>query len=152
MSDHRCLKLQNLLYKEVPLSSDIGVAVRSYDGEFLELQAELEPNINIHGVAFGGSIYSLCALSGWGLLILKLEEQGLDPRIMIAGAEITYLKPVMQNLRAFSRLSQEHDFVKFVEKYNNKHRARIKIPVEVKLNDGDTAARFMGEYIAFARS
>lgn len=151
MNDERCRGLQQLLHKEVPLSSSIGMSVHSYDGKQLELKAALEPNINIHGVAFGGSIYSLCALSGWGLLILLLEEQDLDPRIMIAGAEITYLKPVKQNIRALSSVSAPRDFMDFVDTYRQKRRARIQIPVAVILDNGDIAARFSGEYIAFAR-
>lgn len=152
MNEHRCQQLEKLLHTEIPLSDNIGMAVHKYDGKQLELHADLEPNVNVHGVAFGGSIYSMCALSGWGLLILRLEEQGLNPRIMIAGAEIVYSKPVMQNIKASSRLSTEQDFVKFVETYKERRRARIKIPVEIRLDNGTVAARFTGEYIAFERT
>lgn len=152
MNQHRCQQLEKLLHKEVPLSDDIGMIVHDYDGEQLELQADLLPNVNVHGVAFGGSIYSLCALSGWGLLILRLQERELDPRIMIAGAEIEYLKPVRQDIRALSHLPAEQDFVNFVETYKQRHKARLKVPVEVRLDNGEVAARFTGEYIAFGRT
>lgn len=152
MNNQRCRQLQKLLHKEVPLSNRIGMIVDSYDGDRLALHAELEPNINIHGVAFGGSIYSLCALSGWGLLILRLEEKDLNPRIMITSAEISYQKPVMQNIKASSRLFAEHEFQDFIDQYKKKSRARIKIPVEVRLDNNELAARFTGEYIAFARA
>ena len=151
MNEHRCRRLQELLYKEVPLCGGLGVGVDSYDGKRLELLAELKPNINIHGVAFGGSIYSVCALSGWGLLILLLEEHGLDPRIMITAAQISYLKPVRQRIKASSCLRGQNELAGFVEKYNDKLRARIKVPVEVRLDSNEVAARFTGEYIAFAR-
>ena len=108
----RCENLQRILHREVPLSETIGMGVHSYDGERLELKARLEPNVNIYGVAFGGSIYSMCALSGWGLLILKLEDEGLDPRIMIAGGEIKYLKPVDQAIRAVSSLPDAEEVSK----------------------------------------
>lgn len=147
----QCCKLEKLLHKEVPLSNNIGMVVHSYDGNQLELRADLEPNVNIHGVAFGGSIYSMCALSGWGLLILRLEERGLNPRIMIAGGEIEYIQPIMQSIRASSYLQNETDFDHFVERYKEKQRSHIKVPVKVGLDDGEIAAKFLGKYVAFER-
>lgn len=149
--EQRCENLERLLHNEVPLSDNIGMAVHGYDGKRLELRADLKPNVNIHGVAFGGSIYSMCALSGWGLLILRLEERALNPRIMIAGGEIEYAKPVMQTIRASSYLLNELDFDSFVDRYKEKRRARIKVPVQVELNDGAVAAKFVGKYVAFER-
>ena len=148
----RCADLERLLHHEVPLSQTIGMKVHGYDGDRLELRALLEPNINIYGVAFGGSIYSLCALSGWGLLVMGLQEQGLDPRIMIAGGEIEYAKPVKQTINAVSTFSSGQDFPTFVDTCRDKRRARIKVPVQVELDDGTVAARFVGSYIAFDRA
>ena len=147
--EQRCGDLEKLLHEEVPLSDTIGMVVHGYDGKRLELRADLQPNVNIHGVAFGGSIYSMCALSGWGLLILRLEERALNPRIMIAGGQIEYAKPVMQTIRAASYFTDERDFDRFIDRYNKKRRARIKISVQVELDDGSVAANFVGEYIAF---
>lgn len=147
----RCEKLERVLHHEVPLSETIGVRAHSYDGLRLELRAPLEANVNIYGVAFGGSIYSVCALSGWGLLTLRLEDIGLEPRIMIAGGEIKYLKPVDQSINAVSRLSDERAFDEFVSAYREKGRARIKIPVWIELEGNSEAARFTGEFVARER-
>jgi thioesterase domain-containing protein len=125
--------------------------VHGYDGDRLELRALLEPNINIYGVAFGGSIYSMCALSGWGLLVMGLQEQGLDPRIMITGGEIEYVKPVKQTINAVSSFSSEKNFPTFADTCRDKRKARIKVPVQVELDDGTLAAQFVGSYIAFPR-
>lgn len=144
----RCEYLQKVLHEEVPLSETIGMGVHSYDGERLELRANLEPNVNIYGVAFGGSIYSMCALSGWGLLILQLENAGLDPRIMITGGKISYFKPVDQTINAVSRLSGVEGFAEFKDTLKETGKARIKVPVGIELDDGAEAARFVGDYIA----
>ena len=150
----RCADLERLLHHEVPLSQTIGMKVHGYDGDRLELRALLEPNINIYGVAFGGSIYSLCALSGWGLLVMGLQEQeqDLDPRIMITGGEIEYAKPVKQTINAVSAFSSRQDFPTFADACRDKRRARIKVPVQVELDDGTVAANFVGSYIAFDRA
>ena len=147
----RCENLQRILHREVPLSETIGMGVHSYDGERLELKARLEPNVNIYGVAFGGSIYSMCALCGWGLLIMRLEDEGLDPRIMIAGGEIKYSKPVDQAIRAVSRLADAKTFEAFVRTYKERNKARLQVPVSIDLDDGSEAARFTGDFIAFQR-
>ncbi len=147
----RCADLERLLHNEVPLSRTIGMKVHGYDGDRLELRALLEPNINIYGVAFGGSIYSMCALSGWGLLIMRLQEKGLNPRIMIAGGEIEYAKPVNQTINAVSSFPGEQKFSTFADTCRNKRRARIKVPVQVELEDGTVAAHFVGSYIAVDR-
>jgi len=147
----RCTELERLLHHEVPLSRTIGMKVHGYDGDRLELRALLEPNINIYGVAFGGSIYTLCALSGWGLLVMGLQEKGLDPRIMITAGEIEYTKPVMQTIHAASSFSSVQNFADFIDACRNKSRARIKVPVQVELDNGTAAAKFVGSYIAFDR-
>lgn len=143
--------LEEMLHREVPLSATIGMAVHFYDGRQIEMHADLEPNINVHGVAFGGSIYSTCALAGWGLLVLRLEDRGLDPRIMIAGAEIEYFKPINQTIRASCTLGDQ-ELENFIASYAGKNKARITLPVETKLDDGTTAAEFIGHYAAFART
>ncbi len=147
----RCQHLEQLLHGEVPLTRHIGMRVDRYDGEFLELHAALGPNVNIHGTAFGGSIYSMASLAGWGLLILKLGELGLDPRLMIAEGRITYCAPVMQRIRARSHLSDQASFDRFVAEYGVSRRARIDVPVEIVLDGGRIAATFVGTYAAFDR-
>lgn len=141
----RCRHLEELLHIEVPLSRHIGMYVQSYDDQWLELRANLEPNVNIYGCAFGGSIYSMCALTGWGLLILKLEDFGLTPRILIAGGRIEYAAPVAETIRTRARLPEGVDFDRFVADYRGRTKARMDIPVEVVLRDR-VAARFVGTY------
>ena len=144
----RCAQLQDLLHREVPMSETMGMTVNSFDGQRLTMQAALELNVNLYGVAFGGSIYSLCAMAGWGLLIMKLEEAELDARIMLTGGEIEYLKPVSQTLVSASFFSNPADFGEFAENWRTRQRARISVPVEILLDDGSLAARFLGGYIA----
>ena len=147
----RCARVQALLYKEVPLSRSIGIRVHRYLEDRLELRADLAPNVNVHGTAFGGSLYSVCALAGWCLLVLKLEENDLDPRIMLAGAKMKYFKPVTETISATSYFSADHDFDEFVDTLHGCQKARLKIPVDVELETTKTAARFIGDFVALAR-
>ncbi len=47
--------LEETLHKEVPLTRQMGVRAEEHDGRELVIKADFEPNINIHGTAFGGS-------------------------------------------------------------------------------------------------
>lgn len=142
-----CRYIENFLHREVPLSKHIGMQAKAYDGGSLELHANLEPNINVHGTAFGGSIYSMCAFAGWGLLTLKLRELGLAPRIMIAQGRIDYAAPVTDTIRARAQLNNGDEFERFVAEHRERVRARMDVPVTILGNTDDPAARFTGNYI-----
>ncbi len=47
--------LEETLHMEVPLTKEMGVRAEEHDGRELIIRADFEPNINIHGTAFGGS-------------------------------------------------------------------------------------------------
>ena len=82
----------------------MGIRVASFDGASLILDAPLDPNLNHKSTAFGGSLYSIAVLCGWGLLHLKLAEARLHKHIVIQESNIRYLHPVVQDLHAECRL------------------------------------------------
>lgn len=140
--------LQALLYREVPLSRQMGVAAESYDGGTLSLTADLEPNINIHGTAFGGSMYSLAALCGWALLRLRLEDLSLQAEIMLGSARIDYRRPVRTKLAARAACRGDA-FDAFAGRVRNRRRASVEVSVELgSIRDGEWlgAAGFTGSY------
>jgi thioesterase domain-containing protein len=57
------------------------------------VRAELEPNINVHGTAFAGSLYAIAALCGWGMTWLQLKTRHIDGSIVIAEGNIRYARP-----------------------------------------------------------
>lgn len=148
VTDERLSSLQVLLHGEVPLSRHMGVAADSYDGATLILSAELTPNINIHGTAFGGSMYSLAALCGWALLRLRLEDLSLRAEVVVGSARIDYRKPVRTRLMARAAC-EARDFDAFAERVRNGRRARVEVPVALGgMRDGQSleAAVFTGVY------
>ncbi|MDZ7842007.1 MAG: YiiD C-terminal domain-containing protein [Gammaproteobacteria bacterium] len=149
-ADQRLAALQALLHREVPLSRHMGVAADSYDGAALVLTADLAPNINIHGTAFGGSMYSLAALCGWALLRLRLEDLSLQAEVVVGAARIDYRRPVRSTL--FARAACEaRSFDAFADRVRSARRAGVD--VEVVLGGADEgertqAAVFTGTYAA----
>jgi len=149
VSNNRLANLETLLHREVPISGHMGGAAERYDAGTLTLSAELEPNINIHGTAFGGSQYALASLCGWGLLRLRLEDLSLDAEIVLGSATIDYRRPVRSRLMARGRCEAD-DFDAFAARVRGGKRASIAVTVALGslTDDGEwrEAAVFNGIY------
>ena len=105
--DAICAELQTTWHAEIPISAAMGTEVVSYaDNEFV-VRAGLEPNINVHGTAFAGSLYAICALTGWGMVWLKLREAGLDGHIVLAEGRIEYGRAVTGDIVCSCRFDPE---------------------------------------------
>lgn len=138
--------LERTLHGEIPLSRAMGVRVAAYDGASLKLAAPLAPNINHKCTAFGGSLYSLAVLCGWGMLHLRLAEAALHKHIVIQESNIRYLLPVDRDMQAECHLD-EAAFKKFLRMLEKHDRARLELDVVIK-HRGQTAVEFSGRYVA----
>lgn len=136
--------LQGLLDEEIPLTRAMGVEVLAYDGTRLSLHAPLAPNLNHKHTAFGGSLYSLLVLAGWGLLALRLREETDGGHIVIQQGRIEYIRPVAEDFTARADLPE--GFERFLRTYRRHGRARITIDAAVPGEDGP-AAHFSGRYV-----
>jgi thioesterase domain-containing protein len=141
----RAAALERTLHSEIPLSQAMGIRVAGYDGRCLRLAAPLAPNINHKLTAFGGSLYSLAVLCGWGMLHLKLAEAGLHKHIVIQESNIRYLRPVNQEMQAECCVDEAElrSFLKTLEKHD---RARIALVVAIRRKD-QPAVEFAGRYV-----
>lgn len=139
------MALEHTLHDEIPLSLAMGIRVAGYDGTSLQLTAPLAPNINHKCTAFGGSLYSLAVLCGWGMLHLKLAEAGLRKHIVIQESNIRYLLPVAQEMRAECRLGDTayQHFLRTLKKHG---RARLSLDVVIT-DDQQPAIEFSGRYV-----
>ncbi len=140
--------LEQTLHQEVPLTEQMGVRVESHDGHELVLHADFEPNINIHGTAFGGSLYSICAVTCWGMLHLKFEEAGIDAHAVLGQARISYMRPVKGDIQARCRLPDDGSFELFIQSLKQGRKARIDLVAEICTEAG-VAVSYTGNYSAF---
>lgn len=139
--------LEDTLHKEVPLTRDMGVRVEAHDGRELVFSADLAPNINIHGTAFGGSLYSICAVVCWGMLHLKFDEAGIEGHSVLGDARISYRRPVKSHIVARCQLPSDGSFETFIEAVKIGDRARFELVAEIYTND-KPAVTFTGSYSA----
>ena len=141
-----CIELERTWHGEIPISKAMGIRVADFANDQLVVRAELEPNINVHGTAFAGSLYAIAALCGWGMTWLQLKTRGIDASIVIADGKIHYERPVQEAIVAtcaFSIRDQADSFVRL------RSEGKSRLLLECVINaHGAEAARFTGVYAA----
>jgi thioesterase domain-containing protein len=138
-----CDQLQSIWHEQIPLSKAMQMQIETFDGELLETRAVLEPNVNVHGTAFAGSLYAIQALTGWGMMHLQLKLNNLDASIVIASGQINYAKPVAEEIVvqcSFGEHAAE------MEKLKTSGKGRFPLTCQVLLADGKAAGEFSGIY------
>jgi thioesterase domain-containing protein len=141
------IRLERRMHAEIPLTRSIDVRVSTYDGTALTLSAPLAMNSNHKGTAFGGSLFSLAVLAGWGLLVLKLGERGLDAELVIQDSNVEYLAPVRGDFSARATLPDAEEFIRFVRTLDRRGKARARVEVLIS-HGGRDAVRFEGTFAA----
>ena len=111
------IELQRIMHEQIPMSRFMGVEVCEYNENMLILTAPLEKNINHQKSAFGGSVFALAALAGWGILQLKLHELDLSCNTVVGDAKVKFLKPIREDLVCKVKVDNSHtQLLKGIEK------------------------------------
>jgi thioesterase domain-containing protein len=137
-----CQELQTLWHTHFPIAHAMDVSVVSFADHTLTTQAPLQGNTNIHGSAFAGSLYSLEALTAWGLLYVELKLAGLDASIIHANANVDFATPVLGTLNAQSTLPGPDNLMQTLRATG---KARVELKSELRSN-GQLASTFSGLY------
>jgi thioesterase domain-containing protein len=149
--DALCRALERRWHDEIPITAAMGISVTGFDGAHLEVRAALAPNVNVHGTAFAGSLFSLASLCGWGMVHLQIQMQmqmqrrGLTGSIVFVEGRIRCLAPVHDDVTA--RCTWSDDAGAALATLANAGRARIMLATRLDCG-GDLAAEFSGEYAA----
>lgn len=138
--------LQDFLLLNVPLARAARISVESYDGQSLILSAPLDENINDKGTAFGGSLYNLCVSAAWGMSSLKAKELGCHGELVVAKAEIEYLRPLRETLKAHAEAPSEDVLQHFQESYMRHGKGKFEVNVLIKDSQNQDCAKFVGKY------
>ncbi|WP_271274308.1 YiiD C-terminal domain-containing protein [Aliamphritea hakodatensis] len=123
--------LEALLHREIPASKAFSIQVSSLDSGQICLEAPVaENNINIHGTAFAGSIYSMSALAAWALMFDCMQRADCHADLVIAKANIQYQRPAVGSIIATTRLSDE-TLQAFFSDLEENGKARLEAHVDV---------------------
>lgn len=137
--------LEKRILTDIALARHIGVRVVEFDSRSLVLGAPFASNSNHKGTAFGGSLFSLAVLAGWGLLTVKLHEHGVEGELVIQDSRVSYLAPVTGELIARAALPAEPELEKFLRAVDRYRKGRIRLHVAIE-NAGREAVRFEGTF------
>ncbi|MGJ8687424.1 MAG: YiiD C-terminal domain-containing protein [Spongiibacteraceae bacterium] len=131
--------------KYLPAAQHMQLKVEGYDGNTLSMYAPLGPNINDKLTAFGGSLYCVSVMACWGMVYLRCVDAGLDPDIVVAKAEIEYLRPVPEDIVSTTISAGTEPWQQFFTHFEERGRAKIELCSEIHVN-GECAVRFKGLY------
>jgi len=145
-----CDELTATWHREIPIVASMGMAVERYDGQALTVRAAFQPNRNVHGTTFAGSLYSACVLTGWGAVWLTLRERGLGSvSIYAADSTIQYRKGVYGDFVCRCPF-EAAAFDAGIEKLAASGRASFELVCTIE-SDGKTAVTFTGKYVVHAK-
>lgn len=142
----QAIQLEQLIHKDIPLTREMQLKVIDCGEDSVSLSAPLECNRNHQNTAFGGSLFSLAVLSGWCLLLDRLDNYQLQGNIVIQDSEIKYLLPVEGEIIATCRLDKSDTLKRFIKMYQRKGMARIQLKSEIQIAN-QTAVEFSGHYV-----
>lgn len=128
------------LFDNMPPVAAMQIRTQSFDGHTLRLHAPLSANVNDKNCAFGGSLASLMTLGGWGWLMLKLHDAGLEAEVYVADSNIRYLLPLYDDLNATAHLADDQDWDATLRCLAERKRARITMQAEVRNTRGTPVA------------
>lgn len=138
--------LQSLLNREIPLTSAIGIEIAQQGELSLSLRAPLANNINHKSTAFGGSLYSVSVLTGWGLIHNMLQANNLTGHIVIQQSQCDFILPVNSDLISHCTFESSQQVERFIKTYQRHGRARLKLDVTIQ-QENTVAMRFNGSYV-----
>ncbi|HEY1077005.1 MAG TPA: YiiD C-terminal domain-containing protein [Fontimonas sp.] len=134
------------LHRSIPLTAALGARVMELGDQHVRLSAPLEPNLNHHGTAFGGSLATLGILAGWVALHHGMQRAGVTGSLVVRQTTLDYLRPVTGELQAESRLP-DAPWLEFVAALREARRARIEVCSVLRCGEAE-AVRVRGSYVA----
>ena len=146
-----CASLVQVWHEQIPLSVAMGVELQSFEDNVLVVAAELEPNINLHGTGFAGSLYAINALCGWSMVHLQLQLRGIDASIVLADGRIKYSRPVTGRIVARCDFGQQ---LQALDTLESKGKARFTLGSTIAENDNSdsrSAASFEGDFAVLGK-
>jgi thioesterase domain-containing protein len=144
-----CNELTATWHREIPIVAAMGITVEGYDGEALTVRAPLQPNRNIHGTTFAGSLYTTCVLTGWGGIWLALRERGLTATIYAADSTIQYRKGVYGDFVCRCALDVV-TVAAALDKLEATGRASVELTCTIE-SDAKAAVKFTGRYVVHTK-
>ncbi|HEX3846882.1 MAG TPA: YiiD C-terminal domain-containing protein [Steroidobacteraceae bacterium] len=123
--------LESRIIGEFPIAKHLGICVESAGDHAVVLRAPLPANANDKGTAFGGSLYSVAVLAGWGWVTCHLAARDRDCEVVIQESTMRFLAPCEGELHARAIAPSEADLDRLFKMLKRAGRGRVPVRVEV---------------------
>ena len=141
-------EINDYLNHYVPLFTAMQARLLRCDDSGLAITAPLAPNINDKGIAFGGSMAALAALTGWALTRSMLDAHGEHAEIVITESTLKFLKPLREDIVTECARPDPATTEKFLHSLRQRGKARWTVEVLIRSN-GEPVMTFIGQYGAY---
>jgi len=141
-------EINDYLNRYVPLFRAMQARLNHCNDTDLSIVAPLAPNINDKGIAFGGSMAALAALTGWALTRVTLHEHGETSEIVITDSTQKFLRPVRNEIVTKCLRPDAQAVERFIQSYRQRGKARWTVEVIIRAG-GEPAMHFTGQYGIF---
>lgn len=140
-------QLEELLYKEIPITQALRVSVKHLSEKSISIAAPIAENKNVHNTAFAGSIFTTATLAGWSLLTNYLQENSIKASVVMAEGSIKYKKPINGDILAQSEMPASELIEEFIQRFQAKGRARMELVIDL-VEDDRVKAQLTGQFAA----
>ena len=136
-------ELQQTILDNIPLSGHMGYTITALSEQHIHVCAPLANNINIHGTAFAGSLYSLATLTAWGLTYHMLQCHTPGTTVVLKEATIQYRAPITSDISCNCTVADEtrQTFLETLQAHGRSH-----LTLNVTINQ---ATHWQGTLTAF---
>jgi len=126
---------EEIIHTQIPVVKDMGIELSGFNGTEIKLKAPLDKNINHRFSAFGGSIYSVAVLAGYGLIFLNLRKRNLNPHIVVHKSNVVYKAPILKDFEAICKIENNKEFNEFIQYYNENKKSRFELTSNVIIDN-----------------
>lgn len=138
-------EINDYLSRHVPLFIAMQARLERCDQGGVIIKAPLAPNINDKGIAFGGSMAALAALTGWALTYLTLRERQESAEIVITESTLKFLRPVRGDIVVECPQPEAEAAERLISAFRERGKARWTLAATVR-EEGEPAMTFTGYY------
>ena len=140
------------LHQHIPLCRAMQIGLGGVDEAGLTLTAPLSLNHNDKGGAFGGSLATLCTLSGWAAVSFLCRDAGLEVDMLISESHLNYRRQLTDpTLCATAKWPEDAQTFLAALKAGDPARTTVKATAGAPAG-GEIAVEFSGRFYVWRRA
>lgn len=140
--------LEQRIREGIPISAQMDFRIVELTQNTITVHGGGSENVNVHGTAFAGSLYSICTLALWGLVNSRLPPEA---SLVMTEGSIRYRKPVTGAIVSHCQIASA-EMQDFLESLDSKGRARLYAEVFIDDEKGHAVEFAATVYARIERS